>query len=110
MRLLTDPVSGFDPVYVFCCNIRGSYLFISVTTCLLFTLLGPDHSECASGNALTDTAHTSPLGRNVVLCHHGTLKVRQDWALAVPQYSHNPQQLKRHLNREPRPNGPLLHA
>src|SRR5260221_12699286 len=62
-------VSGFDPVYVFCCNVRSSYLFVSVTTCLLFTLLGPDHSECASGNALTDTAHTSPLGWNVVLQH-----------------------------------------
>src|SRR5260221_9353047 len=60
-------VSGFDPVYVFCCNVRSSYLFVSVTTCLLFTLLGPDHSECASGNALTDTAHTSTLGWNVVL-------------------------------------------
>src|SRR5258707_13589767 len=62
-------VSGFDPVYVFCCNVRSSYLFVSVTTCLLFTLLGPDHSECASGNALTDTAHTSPLGWNFVLQH-----------------------------------------
>src|SRR5258708_3235430 len=59
-------VSGFDPVYVFC-NVRSSYLFVSVTTCLLFMLLGPDHSECASSNALTDTAHTSPLGWNIIL-------------------------------------------
>src|SRR5258707_2528390 len=63
-------VSGFDPVYVFCCNVRSSYLFVSVPICLLFTLLGPDHSECASGNALTDTAHTSTLGWNVVLQHN----------------------------------------
>src|SRR5260221_2505162 len=62
-------VSGFDPVYVFCCNVRSSCLFVSVTTCLLFMLLGPDHSGCASSNALTDTAHTSPLGWNVVLQH-----------------------------------------
>ena len=60
-------LSGFDPVYVFCCNVRSSCLFVSVTTCLLFMLLGPDHSKCASSNALTDTVHMSPLGWNVIL-------------------------------------------
>ena len=33
-----------------------------VGSCLIFAPLGPDHPECASDNALTNTAHVFSLG------------------------------------------------
>ena len=40
-----------------------------VLTCLLFTLLGPDHPWCASGKALTYHCACVSTWWNTVLCH-----------------------------------------
>jgi hypothetical protein len=42
----------------------ASYVY-RLLACWLFTRLGPDHPRCASGNALTTTAHVSTLWWNI---------------------------------------------